>query len=129
MADTPQVRSLNYLRKSGFAESVEKYAPFPDFKSPACKCCGARRMIPRRVDLFNAFDIFAITDKPELIQVTTGSNSAAREAKLTCDPDILPVVKTALNAGIRVSVHSWYKNSKGRWDLTIREVTRESLDF
>jgi hypothetical protein len=126
---TPQVRSLNYLRKAGFAESVEKYAPFPDFKAQPCKCCGARRQVPRRVDLFNAFDIFAITDKPELVQVTTGSNAAQREAKLMCDPEIAPIVERAIKLGIRVSVHSWFKNSKGRWDLTVREITQEAMEF
>jgi hypothetical protein len=121
---TPQARSLGWLRDHGFiAESVEKYAPFPDFKSHPCLACGQRKMIPRRVDLFNAFDILAVRECVHFIQVTTGANSANRMQKMMAHPDVAPNVLKALRGGVRISVHSWYKNAKGRWELTERPIT------
>jgi len=126
----PQARSLIWLRDHGYiCESVEKYSPFPDFKAKPCPVCGQRRMIPRRQDLFQCFDIIAIREHVELIQVTTGANSAARMNKMLVDSLVAPYVLKSLQGGVHVNVHSWYKNSKNRWQLTVRPVTEEIISL
>lgn len=127
---TPQARSLVYLRDHGYiCESVEKYSPFPDFKAKPCPVCGQRRMIPRRQDLFQCFDIIAIREHVELIQVTTGANSANRIGKMMAHPDVAPNVLKCLQAGAKVCVHSWRKNVKNRWELTIRPIMEDMVSI
>ncbi len=127
---TPQARSLVWLRDHGYiCQSVEKNAPFPDKFSRPCQVCGTVKMIPRKQDLFGFCDIVAFREHMELIQVTTGANSANRMGKMMAHPDVAPNVLKCLQAGAKVCVHSWYKNTKNRWELTIRPITEDMISI
>jgi hypothetical protein len=98
---TPTARSLAYLREHGYvAAIVERWIP------------GANV----RRDLFGILDLVAIRDGETVgVQVTSGSNVAARIRKIEDSP-ALPHLRAA---GWRLLVHGWRKR-KGRW--TLREV-------
>jgi len=93
---TPSARSLALLKAEGFTvDTVERWIP------------GANV----RRDLFGCFDLLAIRDTQTLaVQVTTGSNLAARRRKLLASA-LLPRV---LAAGWCLELHGWAKRS-GRW--------------
>ena len=95
-------RSLKRLRDDGWlAEPVERWIP------------GARV----RRDLWGFADVLALRGPEVLaVQVTSGSNVAARVKKIT-DSENLPAVRAA---NIGVIVHGWRKNAAGRW--VCREV-------
>jgi hypothetical protein len=99
-------RSLAWLRAQGMiAEVVEKKIPY--------------KFITQ--DLFGFADILAIDTRGPVpgatfVQVTSGSNAAARVAKLTRppapesgEPDVSKNVRACLEAGNRVVVHAWRK--------------------
>lgn len=99
---SPTQRSLAHLRKAGYvAEVVEKKIP--------------KVFITK--DLFGFIDVLAIRENEIVgVQATSGSNVAARVAKITD----APLVDAVRKAGIRIVVHGWRKNANGRW--TLREV-------
>lgn len=98
---SPTQRTLKHLRKTyPLVQVVEKWIP----------------RIKRRIDLFGIGDVLAVGDDIVVVQTTSASNMAARVTKIT-ESDTLPILR---KAGIRVLVHGWRKNSKGRWVL--REV-------
>lgn len=99
---SPTSRSLDHLRKQGYlAQVVEKWIP----------------QVKRRVDLFGFGDVIAIREgEVLLVQATSGDNVASRVTKIAEHENVGPVRK----AGIRIVVHGWRKNAKGRWQL--REV-------
>lgn len=99
---SPTVRSLALLRKRGYyAEVVERWLPFARV----------------RKDFAGFIDILALRPGEVLgVQTTSDSNVSARVNKIT-EHDNWPTVQ---QAGIRVTVHGWKKNAKGRWEC--REV-------
>lgn len=98
---SPTQRSLTYLRKSyPLVQVVERWNPF------------ARR----RVDLFGIIDVVAVGDDIMAVQTTSSGNVSARVKKIL-ESDALPIL---LRNKIRVVVHGWRKNAKGKWVL--REV-------
>lgn len=99
----PTARSLKLLRERGYrAEVVEKRLPIPG------------KYVTR--DLFNIGDILAIrAGEVLLVQTTSGSNVAARIAKIAA-ADATPDVRAA---GIAIHVHGWRKLKAG-WEC--REV-------
>ena len=102
---TPTARSLAWLRgEDWLADIVERRIP--------------RTIITK--DLYGIGDIIAIrSDKaPHLIQVTTGSNVAARITKIKAS-EHLP---TLIECGWRVVVHGWRKSAKGRWMLRVVDI-------
>lgn len=103
---TPTARSLAHLRKLGYlAAVVEKRIP--------------RVFIMK--DLFGFIDIVALSDGITLaVQTTSGSNVAARIAKIRASADFPRV----LAAGWRIVVHGWRKAANGRWVLREEHVTR-----
>jgi hypothetical protein len=91
------------MRRRGYelVDVVERWLPF------------ARR----RKDLFGIGDVIATgTPGTCIVQTTSGSNVSARVAKIV-ESDALPILQ---RANIRVLVHGWRKNAKGRYVL--REV-------
>ena len=72
----------------------------------------------QRKDLFGIGDILCVGMglPTTIVQATSGSNVSARVRKIT-EHDSLPVLQ---RAGIKVYVHGWRKNAKGRYEL--REV-------
>lgn len=99
---SPTQRSLAHLRKAGYlAQVVEKWIP----------------QVKRRVDLFGFIDIVAIRDDEIVgVQATSDDHVSHRVTKIAEHDNVGPVRK----AGIRILVHGWRKNAKGRWQL--REV-------
>jgi hypothetical protein len=107
MAKTsPTARTIAHVRNAGgIAEVVEKWIPIP-----------GRRI---RKDLFGFADVFAVSEDGEasLIQVTSGSNVAARVAKARLAIETLPQLRMS---GLRLKVHGWRKLKSTGW--TLREV-------
>lgn len=99
---SPTQRSLAEMRKRGYlAGVVEKWIP----------------QVKRRSDLFGFIDILCVSESEVVaVQSTSRSNVASRVKKITEHENVAAVRK----AGIRILVHGWGKNSKGRWEL--REV-------
>ena len=119
---TPTQRSLRYLRELGYiAEVVERW----------------NHHTQRRHDLFGFGDILAV--KPGctvLVQVTSGSNSAARVSKIVneCHRE----AKAWLSAGNEIEVHGWRaladyrkdgrRKKRDRWVVKLFGLTREDFD-
>jgi hypothetical protein len=100
---SPTARTLAELRKRGYplVQVVERWNAFARV----------------RQDLFGIVDVLAVSEGEIVgVQATSGSNVAARVKKIT-DSKALPILRAA---GIRVLVHGWRRNSKGRYEL--REV-------
>jgi len=71
-------------------------------------------------DLFGFIDLLAIRgDETLAVQVTSGSNMAARERKIT-EHENLAAVRAA---GWRVHVHGWRKSAAGDWTLRVVDLS------
>jgi len=93
---TPTQRSLKYLRDEGYLVAiVEHWQPFARI----------------RKDLWGWADLLAIKRGEVLAVQVTSEGVANRVAKVTNSETIGRVRE----AGIRVEVHGWRKNSKGRY--------------
>lgn len=100
-AMSPTQRSLRLLRDSGYTVAVvERWNPHARI----------------RQDLFGFIDLLALRDGETLaVQATSGSNGAARVAKIAEAEHVAAVRK----AGWRIEVHAWRKLASGRWDCRI----------
>lgn len=109
---SPTQRSLKALRDAGYdAAVVEKWNPHARI----------------RQDLFNVFDLVAITPVGILaVQVTSGSHVAERVAKIMATP----AAKRWLRAGGMIEVHGWRKagarGKRKKWEC--RTVVIEQHD-
>ena len=94
---SPTQRTLKLLRDEGYlAQVVEKWIP----------------QTKRRLDLFGFIDIMAIKGTETLaVQATSSSNISSRVKKIA-DSDTVGAVR---DAGWRIEVIGWRKNSKNRW--------------
>lgn len=101
---TPTQRSLAALRQAGYLPAVvERWNPHARI----------------RQDLWGFADILAIRENEVLaVQVTSGSNVAARIRKIT-EHENLPAVR---KAGIRVEVHGWRKLKAG-WACRVEDLS------
>nr|PZN20235.1 MAG: hypothetical protein DIU78_19625 [Pseudomonadota bacterium] len=99
---SPTQRSLAVLRERyPLVQVVERYIP----------------QARKRIDLYGIADILCVSESEIVaVQTTSASNVAARVSKLTESP-ALPILR---KAGVKILVHGWRKNAKGRW--TLREV-------
>lgn len=105
---TPTARTLDHLHEHGWlAEKVEQRLPIPG------------KFVTR--DLFGFADVFAIAPDGEcvLIQVTSGDHVAERVTKARAIIDASPHL---LLSGLRMVVHGWRKNAKGRWTLRVVDL-------
>ena len=102
---SPTQRSLEYLREQGYlAEVVERFNSFTK----------------QRKDLWSWCDILAIRkDEVLAVQVTSSSNVSARIKKIQ-ESDTVAKVR---DAGIRIEVHGWGKNSKGRYVMRVEDIS------
>ncbi len=111
MGDSPMTRSLEHLRDCGWTPGIVE------------RRCGKYVT----VDLFGFADIIAMRHgkTPQLIQTTTGSNFAARRAKIYASV----LAALALQSGFRIVLHGWRKLKVKRggkavkWNLREEEVT------
>jgi hypothetical protein len=101
---SPTQRSLAYLRDQGYRVAiVEHWNPHARI----------------RQDLWGWCDLLAIRKNEVLAVQVTASGVAARIKKIQ-ESDTIGMVR---DAGIRVEVHGWRKNSKGRYVLRIEDIS------
>jgi hypothetical protein len=101
---TPTQRSLIYLREQGYlCEVVEKWNSFTK----------------TRKDLWGWCDILAIRENEILAVQVTAAGVSSRIKKIM-ESDTLPIVR---KAGIRVEVHGFRKNVKGRYVMRIEDLS------
>ena len=93
---TPTQRSLKALRDLGYlVEVVEKWNSFTR----------------TRKDLWGWADLLAIK-RGEVLAVQVTSTGVANRVKKVADSETIGRVR---EAGVRIEVHGWAKNSKGRY--------------
>ena len=102
---SPTERSLKALRADGWlCQVVEKWNPHSR----------------TRLDLFGFVDILALRDGETLaVQATSRSNVSSRVNKIAEHENVAAVRK----AGWRLQVWGWSKNSAGRWDVRIVDLS------
>lgn len=101
---TPTQRSLALLREEGYTVAiVEKWNPH----------------VRIRQDLFGFIDLLAIR-KGETLAVQTTSTGVSSRIKKIMESEYLPKVR---DAGWRIVVHGWRKNSKGRYVLRVEDIS------
>ena len=101
---SPTQRSLEHLREQGyFCAIVEKWNSFTK----------------QRQDLWGWCDILAIRENEVLAVQVTSTGVAERIKKIQESPTIALV----RDAGIRVEVHGWRKNVKGRYVLRVEDIS------
>lgn len=101
---TPTQRSLAYLREQGYhCEVVEKWNSFTK----------------QRKDLWGWCDILAIR-RGEVLAVQVTASAVSDRIKKIMASDTLALVR---EAGIRIEVHGWRKNSKGRYVQRIEDIS------
>lgn len=101
---SPTQRSLEYLRDLGYhCEIVEKWNSFTK----------------QRKDLWGWCDILAIRENEVLAVQVTASAVADRIKKIQESTTVALVRK----AGIRIEVHGWRKNSKGRYVIRVEDIS------
>ena len=101
---SPTQRSLEYLRELGYhCEIVEKWNSFTK----------------QRKDLWGWCDILAIR-KDEVLAVQVTDYAVADRIKKIQDSTTVALVR---DAGIRIEVHGWRKNSKGRYVIRVEDIS------
>ena len=95
---SPTQRTLQLCKKAGWtAQVVERWNPFANI----------------RQDLFGVIDVVALDGSRIIgIQTTSGSNVAARLAKIRDTP----AAAMWLRSGGVLIVHGWRKLASGRWE-------------
>lgn len=109
---TPTQRSLKAMRDLGYTCAIVE------------RWCAYSR---KRHDLFGFADLMCIHPHmtPVLVQVTSGTNLAARVRKIIAEPRAL----IAIQSGIGVEVHGWrkLKSNGNRWTIKSRVITEEDF--
>lgn len=102
---SPTQRSLKLLRERyPLVQVVERWNPHARV----------------RQDLFGIIDILAVgAGETVAVQTTSASGVSKRIAKIT-ESEALPSLR---EAGWRILVHGWRKNSKGRWVLREEDIS------
>lgn len=101
---SPTQRSLKYLKDEGWTVAItEKWNPHARI----------------RQDLFGFIDLLAIR-KGETLAVQVTSTGVSSRIKKIMESDYLPKVR---DAGWRIIVHGWRKNSKGRYVLRVEDIS------
>ena len=101
---TPTERSLKYLREQGYlCAIVEKWNPHARI----------------RQDLWGWCDILAIK-KDEVLAVQVTSTGVAARIKKIQESETVGRVR---EANIRIEVHGWSKNSKGKIKMRIEDIS------
>ena len=101
---SPTQRSLAFLREQGYLVSiVERWNPHARI----------------RQDLWGWCDLLAIR-KGEVLAVQVTASAVSTRIKKIQESDTIAAVR---EAGIRVEVHVWRKNSKGRYVLRVEDIS------
>lgn len=101
---SPTQRSLAFLREQGYLVSiVERWNPHARI----------------RQDLWGWCDLLAIR-KGEVLAVQVTASAVSARIKKIQESETIALVR---DAGIRVEVHGWRKNSQGRYVLRIEDIS------
>ena len=101
---SPTQRSLAYLREQGYLVAiVERWNPHARI----------------RQDLWGWCDLLAIR-KSEVLAVQVTASAVSDRIKKIQESETVAWVR---DAGIRIEVHGWRKNSKGRYVLRIEDIS------
>ena len=101
---SPTQRSLAFLREQGYLVSiVERWNPHARI----------------RQDLWGWCDLLAIR-KGEVLAVQVTAAGVASRIKKIQESDTIVAVR---DAGIRVEVHGWRKNSSGKYVLRVEDIS------
>jgi len=101
---SPTQRSLEYLRELGYhCEVVERWNSFTK----------------QRKDLWGWCDILAIR-KDEVLAVQVTASAVADRIKKIQESTTVALVR---DSGIRIEVHGWRKNSKGRYVIRVEDIS------
>lgn len=127
---TPQQRTRENLTARGFlVGTVEKKKKFPDRKKSPCKACGHQPMIEISSDLWEIFDIVAISPAtgtillPQpvvFVQTTSRTNHSTRRNKILASME----AKLVLMSGARILIQSWRQEAgSNRWQFFDEWIT------
>ena len=115
---SPTQRTRAWLTARGIESAiVEKWNPF------ARRADGGKG---KKQDLFGFADVLALGARITAIQVTSGSNVAARVTKIFDEPR----AKSWLQAGGAIEVHGWLQRSRNkvkRWELRRVSITLDGM--
>lgn len=101
---SPTQRSLAYLREQGYLVAiVERWNPHARI----------------RQDLWGWCDLLAIR-KNEVLAVQVTASAVSERIRKIQESETVTAVR---DAGIRIEVHGWRKNSKGRYVLRIEDIS------
>jgi hypothetical protein len=101
---SPTQRSLAYLREQGYLVAiVERWNPHARI----------------RQDLWGWCDLLAIR-KSEVLAVQVTASAVSERIKKIQESETVAAVR---DAGIRIEIHGWRKNSKGRYILRIEDIS------
>lgn len=102
---SPTVRSKAFLEGRGYLVAItEKWNPHARV----------------RQDLYGFIDLLAVKDGEILgVQTTSRSNMSARARKIA-EHENAPMVR---KSGMRLEVHGWAKDTKGRWNVKVQDVS------
>lgn len=101
---SPTQRSLAYLREQGYLVAiVERWNPHARI----------------RQDLWGWCDLLAIR-KDEVLAVQVTASAVSERIRKIQESETVAAVR---DAGIRIEVHGWRKNSKGRYVLRIEDIS------
>lgn len=110
---SPTQRSLALLRRQGYRVAITEHW---------------NSFVKRRQDLLGFIDLIAVAPSMLAIQTTSGTNVAARVAKIL---DSEPA-RDWIDAGHRIIVHGWAKRgprgSVKKWECREVEITKEMFD-
>ena len=101
---SPTQRSLAYLREQGYLVAiVERWNPHARI----------------RQDLWGWCDLLAIR-KNEVLAVQVTASAVSERIRKIQESETVTAVR---DAGIRIEVHGWRKNSKGRYVMRIEDIS------
>jgi len=101
---SPTQRSLAYLREQGYLVAiVEHWNPYARI----------------RQDLWGWCDLLAVR-KNEVLAVQVTASAVSTRIKKIQESETVAAVR---DAGIRIEVHGWRKNSKGRYVMRIEDIS------
>jgi len=102
---SPTQRSKAYLENAGYLVAItERWNPHARV----------------RQDLFGFIDMLAVKEGEILgVQTTSRSNMSARARKIAEHENVAAVRK----AGMRLEVHGWARDTKGRWAVKVQDVS------
>ncbi len=125
---TPQQRTRDNLTARGYlVGTVEKRKKFPDRKKHQCKACGHIPMIEISSDLWEVFDIVAVSPERRetvFVQTTSRANHSTRRNKILSSME----AKLVLLSGSRILIQSWRQpNGDRRWQAFDEWITLDQF--